>query len=321
MALLRRLRTAAILVSAVLAVPVAPVGGDDSSAPGENAADPVARPAGQDSAGANVDAAALSLRILTFNVRVGYIPEGTRGWNYRRPLVAGVVSRTRPDLVGTQECTGIQVQDLLADLPGYRTIGKPRRGGELLGLMNVLFYRPEVLEPGERGVFWMSETPDQPGGKGWGNENPRTAVWCRFRTRADGRELLVVNTHLDHASPESRDRSGPLLVARARELARDAPVIVTGDFNCTAGSVAHSAMTGEEAEGGLGLIDVLAALDPEAESRGTYHGYTGQSTRRIDFVFASRHLAPVLGEVVRDGGNGHWPSDHFPVLTELSWER
>ncbi len=262
------------------------------------------------------------LRLLTFNIRIGYIPDGPRGWNFRRPAVLEVFRTYRPDIVGTQECTAVQANELLLELPDYRTVGRLRTGEELVGLMNVIFYRPEDLERLEDGVFWLSDDPARRGSVGWGNDHPRTARWCRFRRRADGRELLVIDTHLDHRSAESRDRSGPLIATRARDLSRGAAVIVMGDFNCGLDSASYAAMTSPPEQGGLGLVDSLRELHAAQEAdNGTYHAFTGKGERRIDFVFASHALAPVRAEVVRLARDGQWPSDHFPVFAEVRVDR
>lgn len=269
--------------------------------------------------GGSAPATTRVLRLMTFNVRVGYIPEGENGWKFRRPLVAEVIRSRCPDLVGTQECTALQAREMLEDLPDYRAVGKPKAGAELSGLMNVIFYRHAELTPVERGVYWHSDHPDQPGSLGWGNQYPRTTVWCRFR-RQGGGEILFVNTHLDHACEPARARAGALMAQRLAGVDRAAPIVVTGDFNCSPESDAVRALTRAVEEGGGGLQDLLRVLRPDAKDDGTYHAYRGDGgERRIDFVLASRALQPIAGEVVKYGKDGRYPSDHFPVCIEVRW--
>lgn len=256
------------------------------------------------------------LRLMTFNLRVGYIPEGEHGWEFRRPVVVELIRKYRPQVVGTQECTAFQAAELRRDLPEYQTVGKAKQGTELSGMLNVVFYRPDELELLARGIFWLSDEPDRPASKGWGNEFPRTALWCRFRRVRDGLEFLFCDTHLDNACEESRAKSAELLVQRLPGLAAGAPIFVTGDFNCGTESAAFRTMTA-----GLGLTDLLGTLYPDAHDLGTYHAFTGDAgAHRIDFIFGSPNFRPVRGEVVHDARGRCFPSDHFPVYIEASFE-
>lgn len=45
--------------------------------------------------------------------------------------------------------------------------------------------------------------------------------------------FFVFNTHWDHVGPEARNQSGIVLNKMIKEIAKDAPVILAGDFNTT----------------------------------------------------------------------------------------
>ena len=59
----------------------------------------------------------------------------------------------------------------------------------------------------------------------------RDSTWVVLRERSTGREVLVVNIHLDHKSAEARAEGAKVIRKRIALLAGGRPVILTGDFN------------------------------------------------------------------------------------------
>ena len=92
-------------------------------------------------------------------------------------------------------------RDFLAEkLPGYAVFSAGRDDGKDAGESAAVFYRKERFEKLDGGHFWLSETPDVPGSKGWDAALPRVATWVRLKDRAapDRPPVLFLNTHLDH---------------------------------------------------------------------------------------------------------------------------
>jgi endonuclease/exonuclease/phosphatase family metal-dependent hydrolase len=65
---------------------------------------------------------------MTFNVLSAPLKNPAGPWTARRAVAAGVIRRWQPDVVGLQEPTPAQVQDLLADLPEYAAATGPLSG-------------------------------------------------------------------------------------------------------------------------------------------------------------------------------------------------
>jgi endonuclease/exonuclease/phosphatase family metal-dependent hydrolase len=49
----------------------------------------------------------------------------------------------------------------------------------------------------------------------------------------------------------------------------------------------------------------------------TFHGFTGHGTERIDYILIEPPLRGARCEILAQSVDGHWVSDHFPVLASL----
>lgn len=252
---------------------------------------------------------AAPLRVLSFNVRYGTAADGPNAWPLRRAVVADLLRRQAPDVVGLQEALRFQLDELRADLPGYGEAGVGRDDGRTAGEYAAILFRLDRLELRASGTFWFSDTPEVPGSRSWGNRVTRIATWARLRERAGGATFWVFNVHLDHESQASRERSAELVLRRIAARGDDAPVIVTGDFNAGELNPAVRAMTAV-------LRDTYRARRPADAVAGTFHGFRGDSTgEKIDFVLTTPDVVTLDAAIDRTRGpDGVWPSDQFAVL-------
>lgn len=254
------------------------------------------------------------VHVMTFNLRYPARDPGHL-WEQRRPLTAALLRLERPTVLGTQEGYHGQVRDVAADLPdGYEWVGLGREGGSR-GEFAAVFYDAGRLRPLEYDHFWLSDTPRGVGSVSWGNTIPRMATWVRFADPASRAELVVLNTHLDHASAPARERGAELLAETVASF-DPLPVVVTGDFNAPAGAgPVYTRMTAK-----AGLVDTWAAahrqLTPEFE---TCPGYREPAVGgdRIDWVLATPAITAEAAAINPFGGNGRYPSDHLPVQALL----
>src|SRR5690606_37233917 len=136
-----------------------------------------------------------------------------------------------------------------------------------------VFYRPIRFEPLEFDHFWLSDTPEVIGSRSWGNQIPRMVTWVRFLDRLTDREFYFVNTHFDHQSQPSRERSAALLLERVASFDASLPVIVTGDFNAEAASnPVHATLTAPDA-----FSDTWVETSEAEPEIGTFHDFQGPS--------------------------------------------
>jgi len=262
------------------------------------------------------------LHVMSFNVRTDVLIDAHNGWMFRRGMVGDTVRRSLPDVLGTQELTPSQAEDLAAALPEYGFIGAGRHDGRARGEMCGLWYRRDRLSAGRRGHFWLSNDPADPGSKSWGASYPRMVTWAQLRDAKAGRDVFVFNTHFSHKSKRARKEAAELLRIAIQRIAGDAPVVVMGDFNDGEGSTAYTTLArgvGEDTRGPL--YDTYRAVHPtRLRGEGTRHGFQGgRGGERIDWILACDAFRPLAAEIDYTNANGRYPSDHFPVHAVLRW--
>jgi endonuclease/exonuclease/phosphatase family metal-dependent hydrolase len=254
---------------------------------------------------------------MSFNVRGSFVDDGENAWPARRELNFAVIRERAPDLIGFQELQDGNWDDYASSLPDFGRLRGPAYNNREPFCYPSVFWKEPRLERVSDGGFWLSTTPEEFSAS-WETNCVRSAAWVRLRESSSGQPLFVLNTHLDHVSQEARLEGARLIVRRLAELrAGGEPALVTGDFNCTPGSPAHAVFL--EA----GFTDAFVAAG--AEECGTFHAFTGEARAgRIDWVLVDPGACRVsfaAAQVIRDSQPPVYPSDHFPLLVDLTLEQ
>lgn len=288
----------------------------------------------------------LSAQLLvgSYNIRYKNGGDSVNGnvWEKRCQVISDQVNFMAPDIFGTQEVLHGQLIDMLARLDGYDYIGVGRDDGKTQGEYGAIFYKRACLRLLDQGHFWLSETPDKPG-LGWDAACVRICSWGKFAkmTATDDEAFFFFNLHMDHVGVVARREAAKLIVAKIREIAHDAPVIVTGDFNVDQTNEIYSIFV----ESGI-LKDSYQAARLRFAENGTFNSFNVDlyTSSRIDHVFVSPGTQVDAYAVMTDGywvpsldpGNmvkghdapqeidfsryaRHLPSDHYPVFVRLNW--
>ncbi len=275
--------------------------------------------------------AVIELRLMSFNVR--YENPGDREARAWRQRVVGSVSmirREKPDVLGVQEALHGQVADLRASLPEYDFHGIGREDGSRAGEYSGIFYQHRRFKPdaSDCGTFWLSDTPELPGSRTWGNEIPRVATWLRLMDLATGRGFYVLNTHWDHRNQNSRERSARL-IARWIDKRQwpEEPVVLLGDFNSIENNPGLLYLTGcsTTLAGSVeiwrnGLIDTYQVIHPTERNRRTLHFWSGRRDGlKVDHILVSRGAK--INESAIISCDTPEISDHFPVTATVSFPK
>ena len=181
------------------------------------------------------DAQKCQIRWGTFNIRLQNDGDERAGlgWSVRKDRVANYIKRNHIEVVGMQEVLHAQLEDLLARLPEYDYVGVGRHDGKQGGEYSPVFFLKDKFEVLEKGNFWLSETPDVPGSKGWDAALERIASYAKLKDKQTGKVFMAVNTHFDHVGVTARRESAKLIMKKIQEIVGDQPAVVTGDFNVT----------------------------------------------------------------------------------------
>ena len=272
------------------------------------------------------------IRVMTFNVNgvtytgPGATPEAlANSWQHRATLNVATIRRYAPDLIGFQEVQAANLatyQDALGDydhVPGnlYGDVEPTERTS--------IFWRSARFDLVASGEFWLSRTPDQPS-IDWDVPYPMGVTWVKLRRRDDGVQLLHLNTHLDDESAQSRLEASKLIVERIAQLqGGQIPAIITGDFNCNPW---HPPYRGFMDQGYSDTYRAAGHADSTAAS--TFHGLHGDAYFalewgeelfwRVDWILTrdgAQRLQVTSSVIVRDAQPPIYPSDHYPVVSEL----
>lgn len=270
--------------------------------------------------GANAqENAAHSINVMSFNLRYNTPNDGANAWPERKELVATTIFFHRADLLGVQEALHEQMLDMQQTLTEFKWVGVGRDDGKTQGEYSAIFYRHARFEMIEHGNFWLSETPEQVGSVGWDAAITRIVTWARFKDKRSGKTFLFCNTHFDHMGQKAREESAKLLRARSAALARNVPIIITGDFNANEASLVYQTMIAppEKDQRIMKNARALSAL-PHVGPAWTFHGF-GKATERpwIDYIFVSEGVRVLRHAALYEYGEERYPSDHLAVFAEL----
>ncbi len=255
------------------------------------------------------------LCVMTYNLRYAS-PNPPNAWPQRRPIMRNCIRQAGPDLIGTQEGVYWQLKELASDLPEYSWIGLGREGGSR-GEFMAVFYRTDRFEPLEFDHFWLSDTPAVIGSASWGNQVRRMTTWVKFRDRRTDQQFYFFNTHFDHQVQVAREKSAALVWDRVEALKTDLPLLLTGDFNASAGAnKAYDILVHQDR-----FADTWhSAGERRGEVVATFNGFKSpvKDGARIDWILARGPVRVEATEIVQCTEENQHASDHFPVV---AWVR
>ena len=284
---------------------------------------------------------AQSLYVGTYNIRNRNKGDEENGnvWATRCKVLCNQVNFEAPDAFGTQEVLVQQLRDMRAALDNYDYIGVGRDDGKEAGEYSAIFYKKDHLKLLDNGNFWLNETPDTPK-LGWDAACIRICTWGKFKQLKSGFKFYYFNLHMDHVGIVARREAAKLIVSKIREIAKGAPVVVTGDFNVDQNNEIFKIFT----DSGI-LKDSYTSARLRFAENGTFNSFDTNrfSTSRIDHIFLSpkfsvdrygiltnAYWTPVEGAKEVKGTDApseirfkkytrRAPSDHYPVFAHIKY--
>lgn len=255
---------------------------------------------------------ATEIRVASYNIRMDTPRDSLNAWPRRKENVKALIRYHDFDIIGTQEGFIHQLKGIL-ELPEYAYVGAGRDDGKQAGEHSAIIYKKDRFRIVDSGNFWLSETPEKPG-LGWDATCcNRICSWAKFADTDTEKEFYVFNVHFDHQGVVARQESGKLMVAKIKEIAKDAPVICTGDFNSTPET--------EQIKGMSVLLNDAYSItkQPPYGPVGTTNAFrfTAPMKNRIDYVFVSKQFEVLKYAVLTDAKSQRYPSDHLPVVADV----
>lgn len=257
---------------------------------------------------------AQTFTVGSFNLRYDNSRDSGNLWIDRLPRVASLIAFHDFDILGTQEGLQHQLDGLQTLLPGYTYYGIGRDDGALKGEHSAIFVKKDAFTIVNKGDFWLSETPSKPG-FGWDARINRICSWVLLKHNTTNKQLYCFNVHYDHQAVIARKESSKLILEKIKTIAGTTPVVLTGDFN----GDHHSAWYQLIANSGV-LLDTYSRVANPYKPNGTFQGFGPNLNpdQVIDHIFTTAQFSVSKWGVLTDSYNGKFPSDHFPVLTQIT---
>lgn len=255
------------------------------------------------------------LKVMSFNIRLNVDSDKENSWTNRKQDVEDLLTYYHPDYFGVQEALPGQMKDLKGGLKNYDYIGVGRDDGKEKGEFSAIFYDTGRLQAVKSGTFWLSETPEKPS-RGWDAALNRICTYAVFRDKKSKKEFMALNLHFDHIGNIARVKSSELILKKIKEInPGNLPVTVSGDFNLTEDSEPIKIMSQH-------LQDSFYHSETKHYGpKGTFTGFNINEVPkdRIDYIFVKGFKIKSHRHINDRRENLLYPSDHFPVLAELSF--
>lgn len=253
---------------------------------------------------------------MTYNIRLDVAVDGENAWPLRKEYFISQIQFYEPDIFGVQEATPNQVVDISTSLTQYNQVGIAREG-EGKGESSNIYYKKSRFKLLETNTFWLSETPNVIS-KGWDAAYNRVCTYALFKDKKTRKKIWVFNTHLDHLGEEARTNGIKLIVSKINGVnTNNYPVLFMGDFNSEPDSERIIALKTE-----MNDSRELSEEKPFGPS-GTFNGFKHNEpvNQLIDYIFISKNnkLKVKKYAILSDSKNLKYPSDHLPVLVNLSY--
>ena len=276
-----------------------------------------------------------SFRLMSFNILRADQKVDNKTWtDGRRESCLAMLEANSPDLLGLQECTSNQRNDILRAFPKYGAVGISVKGQSAAAYetvsSNPILYDGTKFTLEQWGTYWLTAEPtrtytaDNPNNT-WYYRKPRTATWARFKVNGRDLRFIFVCMHLQddnstgdtsdnidfdgtnaQAGADCRAKEITVVTDRLATINPDGyPMIICGDFNSTGTEDYYST---------LRSVFSLARLSAVTADTGATH----INGNVMDNIFYKGFSAScfVVDRTTYESTTG---SDHYPVFADLSF--
>ena len=286
-----------------------------------------------------------ALRVGTYNIRLSPGDRRTANdWEVRKGDLVDLIRQMDLDVFGLQEVCPDQAAYLRAEFKEFTLVGEHRAADRVSDEASPIVFRTDRLVALKGGTFWLSETPEVPGSKGWGAAFPRICTWAVLVDTRTQKAFCFANTHTDHKSAQAREEGLKLVLKRLDKLAEGLPVIFTGDFNCRENEAPALAVA-KRFDNALyasksipqgpwrtfngwrfrnnepAIMGALMLTPGERNVAGDDQPFARQcGGSRIDYIYVSPQISVLDYETHGETrpGTQLYPSDHFPCVATVT---
>ncbi|SOD18310.1 endonuclease/exonuclease/phosphatase family protein [Pedobacter xixiisoli] len=260
-------------------------------------------------------AQAQQVRLATFNIRVDVAKDAPANmWRDRAAMVNSLISFHNFDVFGVQEAQPNQLADMERGLPNYTLVADAKHNGLN---SSAIFFKTAVYDLVKSGSFWLAPNPKDDK-KAWDAKYPRGCTWIGLKDKKTGKVFYYFNTHLDHVGIEARKHSVQIINTQIKEIAGENPAAICGDFNFNQHDENYKSIQQTAV-----LTDSFLLSPIKYTPNGTFNGFniTRSSEERIDHIFVTKQIKVERYGILTDCFSGKYPSDHFPVMIDVTFKK
>ena len=261
------------------------------------------------------------IKVMTLNVRYDNPDDSIYSWPKRASQVCDFILSEKPDILGLQEVLWNQYQVLESIFMDYTSVGAGCSDGAREGEMNPVFFRKEKFDMVRNITFWLSDSPEVAGSRGWGSSLPRIVTWMELVDKNSHKHFLFFNTHFAEDSDSARLMSSKILLKEINNISDGFPFIISGDFNMAPTSAGYSILTGPYESVPLLKDSYIITEKRPTGPVYTFNGFSDKTkTARIDYIFVKNGMKVLDYKTVIKKEKGIFISDHWPVEAVVSVE-
>ncbi len=263
------------------------------------------------------------IRLMSYNVLFDLYDhnlEEVNRWPARLPRIVEMILDSKPDIIGVQELYKHQFKDLSPYMSDYEFYARECKDGELNGI----FYRKDRFKLIGHDLLYMTTTETI-------SSESLTSLF--LKDLKTGRELVVYNTHLAFSNINKRDFQARYIAEMVKKINPKIPVILTGDLNTFPnrldldklpfydGDYIHRILTSgplkaSQEQSLLGHLGPISTFTNEGEDPTPFKGI-GTPGVILDHIYISKGVTVLMHAVQQATIEGHFPSDHMPVLVDF----
>lgn len=271
-----------------------------------------------------MESAALTFKVITFNLRKDSFLDRQNRWNYRKYMVSDFIRKSGAAVVGVQELMPKMKKDIMDNLSEYQLFGKGR-SKRLFNEHSDILVRNDNLEAKFLKTIWLSKRPEKFGSHAFLAFFPRICTICEVTFKDSGKKVRVFNAHFDHISGFARKVGLEMILEYMDKFQQESPmpIVLMGDFNVRPDNkLVERLRKNKHRFPNIKLVDAYAYANGQVESLNTYHGFKGttKGKARLDYIFVSDDLEVVNTYVDHTAKDGKFLSDHYPIVATLQFK-
>ncbi len=255
------------------------------------------------------------IRLVTYNMLFNLYDhnlEEENRWPNRLPRIVELIHEMRPDIINTQELYPTQVEEIVNLIRDEFSFfpGQKDEDGESYGI----FYRTDRFQ-------LLSSQIDHP------------LSMVQLKDRKTDKVIYVFNTHMPFSNIEKREANARKISQMIKPFAEQVAVIFTGDLNTFPGRLdladlpfsdgdyihrilSKGSLKDSHHESLLGHFGPISTFTNNSTGVKPFEG-TGTPGVILDYIYVSDKVTVLTHAIQQGTVDGHFPSDHMPVLIDF----